>query len=161
MISYSFYKVYFDPSIAEEKKDACCQTGGKETLERRLRTNRAIVWFSLGVAVVGASYGRVSFPKQNIRSILFSSNSKLLAGASIGKNLNARSITLKLHVGGMHCNGCANRVQNAIQSSVSGIENVLVDHKAGHAVVVGKDIKAADIKKTIEKLGYTVDASRG
>jgi copper chaperone CopZ len=61
----------------------------------------------------------------------------------------------------MHCNGCANRVQNAIQSSVSAIENVLVDHKTGHAVVVGKDIKAADIKKTIEKLGYTVDASRG
>jgi hypothetical protein len=72
------YKVYFDPSVINNAKHECCETPDqKDAHQRRLSTNRAIVWLSLGVAVAGASYGRVSLPKQfAIESKLQSSSAK-------------------------------------------------------------------------------------
>lgn len=155
MIGYSFYKVYFDPSVINNIKHECCETPDqKDAHQRRLSTNRAIVWLSLGVAVAGASYGRVSFPKQFavIGSKLQSSPAKNFESFTANA---VKDRVVRLQISGMHCGGCANKVQKAIQG-VGGVHTVRADQTTGNVIIEGRGVNDADIVKAIERLGYSV-----
>ena len=56
----------------------------------------------------------------------------------------------------MMCNGCENRVQNAIKT-IDGVENVIANHTNGTVTVtVNKKIDKSIIKEKIEDIGYEV-----
>ena len=61
-----------------------------------------------------------------------------------------------LIVNGMVCNGCENRVKNAIKS-INGVENVVADHNTGKVTVTSNDeVLESVIKKKIEDIGFEV-----
>jgi copper chaperone CopZ len=63
-----------------------------------------------------------------------------------------------LHVTGMHCGGCAKRIERAL-AKVDGIKGVKIDFHSGKveiAVADGRDARAL-VKSTIDGLGYHVD----
>jgi copper chaperone CopZ len=122
--------------------------------------NRMIAWASLGVAIAGASYGRISMPKSVLTPF---SNGEFgpkipVAGMSAAASKNAAVSTLALKVEGMHCGGCANKVRNAIES-IDGVKNAVVDHETGAVTIQwlqgGKMNKEA-IKSAVAKVGYIV-----
>ena len=56
----------------------------------------------------------------------------------------------------MVCNGCENRVKNALKN-IEGVENVIVNHESGMVTVTLKEeIDANIVIKTIENLGYEI-----
>ena len=181
MISYSFYKVYGPPSKQEH---ACCKSiEEKAKHARALKINRIVAWASLGIAVAGASYGRVALPLKrppfmmppfknsppnNILGPAGGGAAAGLGGAAATKNIlqspATGSVTLK--VDGMHCGGCAAKIKRAIENLGGGVQNVVVDYKTGSAVVEGLaagagggakgGINEQAIKNAITKLGYNV-----
>ena len=63
---------------------------------------------------------------------------------------------LKFRIDGMMCNGCENRVQNAIKT-IEGVENVIANHTDGTVIVtLNKKIDRTIIKEKIEDIGYEV-----
>lgn len=63
---------------------------------------------------------------------------------------------INLKVNGMVCNGCENRVKNALKN-IEGVENVIANHESGMVTVILKEeIDANIIIKTIENLGYEI-----
>ncbi len=63
---------------------------------------------------------------------------------------------LNIKVEGMVCNGCENRVQNALKQ-IDGVENVVADYKAGTVKIT--TIESLDenlIKEKIEDIGFEV-----
>lgn len=61
-----------------------------------------------------------------------------------------------IKVEGMVCNGCENRVQNALKQ-IDGVENVVADYKAGTVKIT--TIESLDenlIKEKIEDIGFEV-----
>lgn len=61
-----------------------------------------------------------------------------------------------IKVEGMVCNGCENRVQNAVKQ-IEGVENVVADYKAGTVKIT--TIESLDenlIKEKIEDSGFEV-----
>lgn len=61
-----------------------------------------------------------------------------------------------IKVNGMVCNGCENRVQNALKT-IEGIENVVANHINGTVIVTSKDEVAESImKEKIEDIGFEV-----
>lgn len=57
-------------------------------------------------------------------------------------------------VNGMVCEGCENRVKNAL-SMIDGIESVEASHKTGIVKVISnKEIKNSVIEETIDDLGF-------
>ena len=63
---------------------------------------------------------------------------------------------LILKVEGMVCNGCENRVQNALKN-IDGIENVIADHTTGTVTVTSKiEVEENVIKEKIEDIGFEV-----
>ena len=61
-----------------------------------------------------------------------------------------------INVRGMVCNGCENRVINALKS-INGIENVIADHNTGKVTVTSNDeVLENTIKNKIEDLGFEV-----
>ncbi len=63
---------------------------------------------------------------------------------------------MKFQVTGMVCNGCENRVQNALKQ-IEGVEKVTASHQKGTVTVQSKtDIDARILLDAIENLGYTV-----
>ena len=61
-----------------------------------------------------------------------------------------------LIVNGMVCNGCENRVKNAIKS-INGVENVVADHNTGKVTVTSNDdVLESVIKEKIEDIGFEV-----
>jgi copper chaperone CopZ len=63
-----------------------------------------------------------------------------------------------LHVTGMHCGGCAKRIERAL-AKVDGVRGVKVDldtQKVEIAVTEGKDARSI-VKPVIDGLGYHVD----
>ena len=61
-----------------------------------------------------------------------------------------------IKVEGMVCNGCQNRVQNAVKQ-IEGVENVVADYKAGTVKIT--TIESLDenlIKEKIEDIGFEV-----
>lgn len=62
-----------------------------------------------------------------------------------------------LNVNGMVCNGCENRIQNAIQT-VEGVEKVEANHTNGTVIIVGKEgIDQNRIEQIIEDIGFEVE----
>ena len=62
-----------------------------------------------------------------------------------------------LEVPGMHCDGCASRIEEAV-SHIEGVRRVQADFKA-HTVDVVFDphkVDAAAVRSVIEKSGYEV-----
>ena len=61
-----------------------------------------------------------------------------------------------IKVEGMVCNGCENRVQNALKN-IDGVENVVADHTSGTVKVTSKnEVEESAIKEKIEDIGYKV-----
>ena len=69
-------------------------------------------------------------------------------------NANRRAI---LKVGGLHCEGCANTLKNAL-NLVEGVNEANVDFKNQRATVVFDPTKVdeAKLRKTIKDVGYSV-----
>lgn len=63
---------------------------------------------------------------------------------------------LVISVEGMVCNGCENRVENALMQ-INGVQKVYPDHNKGIVKVILKDdISKNIIKEKIEDLGFIV-----
>ena len=61
-----------------------------------------------------------------------------------------------LKVEGMVCNGCENRVQNALKT-IDGIENVVADHNTGTVTVTANSsVDEKTMKEKIEDIGFEV-----
>ncbi len=61
-----------------------------------------------------------------------------------------------IKVEGMVCNGCENRVQNALKN-IDGVENVVADHTTGTVTVTSKnEVAESVIKEKIEDIGFEV-----
>lgn len=61
-----------------------------------------------------------------------------------------------IKVDGMVCNGCENRVQNALKT-IEGVENVVANHINGTVTVTVKNEIAENvIKEKIEDIGFKV-----
>lgn len=61
-----------------------------------------------------------------------------------------------INVKGMGCNGCENRVKNAIKN-INGVENVVADHNTGKVTVTSNDdVLESVIKEKIEDIGFEV-----
>lgn len=63
---------------------------------------------------------------------------------------------IKLNVNGMVCEGCENRVKNAL-STIEGIENVEANHKTGVVTVTcNKEIQISVIEEKLDDIGFEV-----
>jgi len=61
-----------------------------------------------------------------------------------------------IKVNGMVCEGCENRVQNAIKA-IKGVKKVVANHKDGVVTVVAKEtVLESQIKEKIEDLGFEI-----
>ena len=61
-----------------------------------------------------------------------------------------------MHVKGMVCGGCENRVKNAL-GEIEGIENVEADYKTGIVkVLANENIERKAMEDTIEDIGFEV-----
>ncbi len=61
-----------------------------------------------------------------------------------------------IKVEGMVCNGCENRVQNALKN-IEGVENVIADHTKGIVTITAKsEVAESVIKEKIEDIGFEV-----
>lgn len=59
-------------------------------------------------------------------------------------------------VNGMMCEGCENRVKNAV-GNIEGVENVIADHTTGKVIVTANDdVNKEIIKETLDDIGYEV-----
>lgn len=65
-----------------------------------------------------------------------------------------KETTIKIE--GMVCNGCENRVQNALKT-IEGVENVEANYKNGIVTVASKnEVSEKIIKEKIEDIGFKV-----
>lgn len=61
-----------------------------------------------------------------------------------------------IKVEGMVCNGCENRVQNALKT-IKGVENVVANYKNGTVTVTSNDEVEKDVlEEKIEDIGFEV-----
>ena len=61
-----------------------------------------------------------------------------------------------INVKGMVCNGCENRIINALKN-VNGVKDVMADHNTGKVTVTSnEDVLENVIKDKIEDLGFEV-----
>ena len=61
-----------------------------------------------------------------------------------------------IKVNGMVCNGCENRVQNALKN-IEGIEEVVADHNKGIVTVKSKEeVSKKVMEEKIEDIGFEV-----
>ncbi|MBQ2938094.1 MAG: heavy-metal-associated domain-containing protein [Clostridia bacterium] len=61
-----------------------------------------------------------------------------------------------IKVEGMVCNGCENRVQNALKT-IKGVENVVANHTNGTVTVVSSnEVEENTLKEKIEDIGFEV-----
>ena len=61
-----------------------------------------------------------------------------------------------LKIDGMMCEGCENRVKNAIKN-IEGVENVTADHNTGKVIVISdNEVSEEIIKEALEDIGYEV-----
>lgn len=59
-------------------------------------------------------------------------------------------------VEGMACNGCENRIQNALKT-IEGVENVVASYTNGTVIVTLKtEVEESFLKEKIEDLGFDV-----
>jgi cation transport ATPase len=64
--------------------------------------------------------------------------------------------TIRLEVGGMTCDGCSSRVQDALQA-VSGVSSAQVSHEQGSAVISHSGASRENLSSAVRAIGYTVD----
>lgn len=63
---------------------------------------------------------------------------------------------LNMKVEGMVCNGCENRVQNAVKQ-IEGVESVVADYKTATVkVITAENVDENLIKEKIEDIGFEV-----
>ena len=63
---------------------------------------------------------------------------------------------LKIKVKGMVCEGCENRVKNAL-STIDGVDNVEANHKTGIVIVkLNKEIEKSIFEEKIDDLGFEI-----
>ena len=61
-----------------------------------------------------------------------------------------------IKVEGMVCNGCENRVQNALKT-IKGVENVIANHTNGTVTVTSNnEVEENTLKEKIEDIGFEV-----
>lgn len=61
-----------------------------------------------------------------------------------------------LTISGMMCEGCENRVKNAVKN-IDGVESVTADHTTGKVVVTSNDTVSKEaIEEILEDIGYDV-----
>ncbi len=61
-----------------------------------------------------------------------------------------------IKVEGMVCNGCENRVQNALKN-IDGVEDVVANHTTGTVKVISKnEVEESVLKEKIEDIGFEV-----
>lgn len=61
-----------------------------------------------------------------------------------------------IKVEGMVCNGCENRVQNALKT-IKGVENVVANHTNGTVTVtLSNEVEENTLKEKIEDIGFEV-----
>ncbi len=61
-----------------------------------------------------------------------------------------------LKVDGMVCNGCENRVINALKT-IDGVENVVADHRNGIVTIISANkVKEKALKEKILDIGFEV-----
>ena len=61
-----------------------------------------------------------------------------------------------IKVKGMVCNGCENRVQNALKN-IEGVKEVKADHKQGIATVTAnEEVSRTVMEEKIEDIGFEV-----
>ena len=70
----------------------------------------------------------------------------------------AFAMELTLTISGMTCQHCVESVRRAL-SEGAGVESVHVDLKSSRAVVAGDQLDAESLTRTIDELGYKVEAS--
>lgn len=64
---------------------------------------------------------------------------------------------IEIKVEGMVCNGCENRVQNALKT-IKGIKDVNADHTTGIVKITSKkDIEREELKEKIEDIGFKLN----
>jgi Cu2+-exporting ATPase len=69
-----------------------------------------------------------------------------------GKNMKEIIINIK----GMVCNGCENRVKNALEN-ILGVESVTADHNTGVVKITSKEeVSENTLKEKIEDIGFEV-----
>ena len=59
-----------------------------------------------------------------------------------------------IKVQGMACEGCENRIQNAIKN-MDGVEKVVANYKEGTVTITANNININVIKQKIEDIGFT------
>lgn len=63
---------------------------------------------------------------------------------------------LEIKVKGMVCEGCENRVKNAL-STIDGVDNVEANHKTGIVIVkLNKEIEKSIFEEKIDDLGFEI-----
>ncbi len=63
---------------------------------------------------------------------------------------------LEIKVKGMVCEGCENRVKNAL-STIDGVDNVEANHKTGIVTVkLNKEIEKSIFEEKIDDLGFEI-----
>lgn len=61
-----------------------------------------------------------------------------------------------INVNGMVCEGCENRVQNAIKA-IKGVKKVMANHKNGTVTVTAKEnVLEEQMKEKIKDIGFEV-----
>jgi len=60
-----------------------------------------------------------------------------------------------LNVKGMMCEGCENRIKNAL-SNIEGIKNIVANHKEGTVTITAVNIDIDKVKEKIEDIGFEV-----
>lgn len=64
---------------------------------------------------------------------------------------------IEIKVEGMVCNGCENRVQNALKT-IKGIKDVNADYTTGIVKITSKkDIEREELKEKIEDIGFKLN----
>lgn len=70
--------------------------------------------------------------------------------------LNRETITKKLSIEGLHCNGCAKRVEGAFMKQ-KAVKDITVSFEQGTAILnLKKDMTKEEISQIIEDLGFTL-----
>ena len=68
----------------------------------------------------------------------------------------AKKVTIS--ISGMHCSGCARKVENAIRS-VEGVKNVFVDLPNNKALIEMEEKASLEaVAKVVSEVGYKVEA---
>jgi copper chaperone CopZ len=62
-----------------------------------------------------------------------------------------------INIKGMVCEGCENRVKNALKN-INGVTNVVADHNTGKVTITSnEDVSENVMKDTLENIGFEIN----